>query len=237
LNDRFGHRAGDEALVQMVRTIQANLRSGDVLARLGGDEFALLLPEVEPAGAAALLARLQEVLLEAMARQNWPVTFSIGAVTYLRLFEDVDGMVQQIDTLMYRAKRNGKGRVEHLVLRDERDLPRDGRREAERRATVRVLCDRAARVRQEGQDEDAEEFAVLRDISTSGIGLHLEKPFPPDTVIVVESVSPGSRTLLARVIHVTPADGGWLHGCVLSGRLDPKGLGGWVTSELPEVSS
>jgi len=237
LNDRQGHAAGDEALLEVVAVLHRSLRGPDLLARLGGDEFGLLLPETDGVGATTLLARLQELLLEAMNRRRWPVTFSIGSVTYLRLFEDVDRMIQQIDTLMYRAKRNGKGRIEHIVIRDERDLPSDGRREADRRATIRVLCDRAARVRRMGQDEDSEEFAVLRDISTCGIGLHLEKAFPPNTVIVVESLAPGSRTLLARVVHVTPADGGWLHGCVLSGRLDSSGMGGWVTSDMPEVAS
>jgi len=165
-----------------------------------------------------------------------PITFSIGAVTHLRYFEDVDRMIQRVDTLMYRAKRKGKGRVEHTVVDHERDGGPDGDRETDRRATVRMLCDRAARVRRESQDEEHEEFAILRDISVGGVGLHLEKPFPPDTVIVVESVAPGARTLLARVVHVQPTDGGWLHGCVLSGRLDTKGFGGWLTSDVPEVA-
>jgi diguanylate cyclase (GGDEF)-like protein len=116
LNDRLGHAAGDAALIHLVRTVRAHLRGSDLLARLGGGEFALLLPETGEEGAAPLLARLQEALVHEMARRGWPVTVSIGAVTFLRPEGDVDRMVHRIDARMFAAKRKGKGRVEHAVL-------------------------------------------------------------------------------------------------------------------------
>src|SRR5205823_7996192 len=55
LNDHLGHAAGDEALVEVVKSLQPALRVADLLARLGGDEFALLLPDTAAEGALALL--------------------------------------------------------------------------------------------------------------------------------------------------------------------------------------
>src|SRR5207237_828725 len=77
LNDRFGHAAGDAALLQVVRTIHLHLRTSDLLARLGGDEFALLMPEIDADGAVLLLDRLQTMLGDEMTRSGWPVTFSV----------------------------------------------------------------------------------------------------------------------------------------------------------------
>ncbi len=138
LNDRLGHAAGDEALRCVVHTIQLHLRSADLLARLGGDEFALLLPETGTEGAAALLARLQEHLSRELRRKGWPVTLSVGAVTFLRPLGDIDLMIQRVDALMYGAKRMGKGRVEHAVVTEAEALaePKPG---IDRRATARAL--------------------------------------------------------------------------------------------------
>jgi predicted signal transduction protein with EAL and GGDEF domain len=86
-----------------------------LLARLGGDEFALLLPESGAEGASAILTRLQELLCAEMPVRGWPVTVSVGAITFLRPPRNVDLMIQCVDALMYKAKRNGKGRVEHEV--------------------------------------------------------------------------------------------------------------------------
>jgi diguanylate cyclase (GGDEF)-like protein len=231
LNDRLGHAAGDAALRHVVRTAHLHLRASDLLARLGGDEFALLLPGAGPEGAASLLARLQERLARDLASHGWPVTLSVGAITFLRPPGDVDWMVQRVDALMYGAKRKGKGRVEHEVVKEEASAPSGPWPGAERRATARVLCGRAAVVRREGAGDARLQFATLRDISAGGVGLRLGEPLPPDTVVVVEALRPGTRALLARVVRVTEEEGGWLHGCVLSTRLGTEEVRGWLAAE------
>jgi diguanylate cyclase (GGDEF)-like protein len=233
LNDRLGHAVGDEALSHVVRVVHLNLSDGGLLARLGGDEFALLLPETEAVGAIDLLGRLQEILAQEMALRGWPVTLSVGAVTFVRPPGDVDLMVRRVDALMYGAKRKGKGRVEHATVQDIREWHTGlglwtG---AERRATARAPCNRAARVRPQGQGHPREECATLRNISAGGLALHLGERFPRDTVLVVEAVSPGPRTLLVRVVRSVVQDGGWLHGCVLSNRLSAEDLCGWLGNE------
>jgi diguanylate cyclase (GGDEF)-like protein len=228
LNDRLGHAAGDKALLHVVQTIRANLRGADLLARLGGDEFALLLPEQGAEGAVALLNRLQVLLSEEMVRKGWPVTLSIGAITFLRPLWDVDQMIQQVDALMYEAKRKGKGRVEHMVVEEGQLAPPDERRLIERRAAARMLCNRTARVRRERQAENAEEFGTVRDISLGGISLYLDQPIAADSLVMVEPLSPGARVLLARVVYAAPDGRGWKHGCELAPRLNAEELGVWL---------
>ena len=223
LNDRQGHAAGDQALRCVVQTAQLHLRSSDVLARLGGDEFALLLPETGAEGSLALLGRLREALGRELARGGWAVTVSVGAVTFARPPADVDRMVQRVDALMYTAKRQGKARMEHEVADDDPDQPA-----ADRRATARELCHRTARVRREGEDAGQGEFAAVRDICPDGIGMYLETQLPEDTLVVIEPLAPGMRTLLARVRHATPDAGGWRYGCELSTRLSVEELRFWT---------
>jgi diguanylate cyclase (GGDEF)-like protein len=225
LNDRLGHAVGDEALRCVVQTIQLYLRNADLLARLGGDEFALLLPETGAEGASALLTRLQEQLGRELGRKGWPVTLSVGAVTFLRPLADIDLMIQRVDALMYGAKRKGKGRVEHAVVTEAEALadPRPG---IDRRATARALSNRTARIRREGDEQ--EEFAAVRDVSAGGIALHLDQQLPEETVLMVEPLASGARTLLARVKHAAPEDGGWRHGCELSSRLSAEELSFWL---------
>ncbi len=230
LNDRLGHAAGDAALRHVVETIHHDLAGSGLLARLGGDEFALLLPDLEPGEALALLLRLQEQLSHEMARCGWPVTLSVGAITFLRPGTDVDLMIRRIDALMYKAKRKCKGRVEHAIEREDQQ-PRPGeRRRAQRRATARVICGRTARVRGEDQEPTLEVPATVSDISAGGVGLSLEVPFLLDTVLVVEPLVPGARPLLARVVRVVPEGVRWLHGCALSHRLNAEELRGWLGS-------
>ena len=161
-----------------------------------------------------------------MARKGWPVGVSVGAVTFLRPQWDVDLMIQRVDALMYGAKKKGKGRVEHSVVQDAEDPASDTRPGIERRATARVLCNRTARIRR--QDGQGEEFAVIRDLSVAGIGLYMDQRLPADTLVLVEPLSAGARTLLARVRHTAAEGGGWRHGCELPTPLSYEELYSWL---------
>jgi diguanylate cyclase (GGDEF)-like protein len=116
INDHFGHNVGDVVLRMVGQTILRNLRSSDTVARLGGDEFAILFPETDPDAAQMVLYKIQGLLTAEMQKNAWPISFSIGAVTYVEAAESVDKMIQMADDLMYVAKRNGKNLVEHKVL-------------------------------------------------------------------------------------------------------------------------
>ena len=231
INDNLGHAAGDEVLCELVRIIQREIRVTDVLARLGGDDFALLLLDCDDVGAQTTLERIRERFAEEMAAKRWPVTLSIGAVTFPRPTRDVDAMVHQVDELMYRAKKSGKNRIVH-----ETWLSDGGTSNVlERRANARVLCDRIARVRSRDMHEGFDEFARVRDISASGVCLYFERQLPENTLLAVEPLHEcGATTILVRVLWSVEDNGGWLHECVLPNRLTGDELRYWSQEQTAE---
>lgn len=116
VNDRQGHAAGDALLRTVSRGMLANVRGMDVVARLGGDEFCLLLPESGGDASRAALGKLQERLREEVVAAGWPITFSIGAVTFESAENSADQMLERADRVMYRAKQSGKNRTEFTVV-------------------------------------------------------------------------------------------------------------------------
>ena len=116
INDELGHEAGDDLLRSVAATFLRRVRTTDLVARLGGDEFALLLPTTGSEAALALLSELFQTLRAEMEKQAWPVTFSIGAVTFIRSPASVDDLIRLVDELMYKVKREGKAGVRHEVF-------------------------------------------------------------------------------------------------------------------------
>lgn len=113
VNDHFGHAQGDEVLKLVATTAQSHLRTSDMFARLGGDEFAILLADTGQIGAQAAIPKIRLDLLEKMKDQNWPVTFSIGVVTFTKPPATVDDMLHAADELMYSVKTNNKNNVRY----------------------------------------------------------------------------------------------------------------------------
>ena len=115
MNDQFGHKIGDEILCAVARRAKSNLRKSDMLARLGGDEFVLLLPETDQDAAKIAVSKIQCALLDEMRRNDWPVTFSIGALTCLDANITTDELIKRADDLMYAVKDNGKNGIRYAV--------------------------------------------------------------------------------------------------------------------------
>jgi len=116
VNDCFGHSTGDILLRLVARTLQQNIRVTDTVARLGGDEFAILLPETGRNVAEVILQKVQNINLEIMRRHGWPVTLSIGVVTFMSPPSTVDETLRISDQLMYTAKNNGKNSIRYEVF-------------------------------------------------------------------------------------------------------------------------
>ena len=119
LNDSFGHKVGDEALIHLARVVRQHLRPQDVLARYGGEEFVILLPETTPAEAYNALTRLQRELTREFFmtdQQKVIITFSAG-LTLMRREESMQPALARADAAMYQAKQAGRNRV---VIADDK---------------------------------------------------------------------------------------------------------------------
>lgn len=109
LNDRDGHRAGDEALVSVARALAEGSRAADVAARWGGDEFVVLAPNTG-ADAAVHLAERVRTLLAGAGRAV--VTISAGVATSSPASPlAAAALVQGADAALFEAKRAGRNRV------------------------------------------------------------------------------------------------------------------------------
>ena len=114
VNDTSGRKAGDAALWHFVITLSNALRKTDVIGRLGGDEFAVLLPETGYDAARAVIARLWTDFEKEIAVQKWPITLSMGAVTFAEAPEKYDDAIKMAEELMSYIKQHGKNGVRHL---------------------------------------------------------------------------------------------------------------------------
>ncbi|HYM58659.1 MAG TPA: EAL domain-containing protein, partial [Solirubrobacteraceae bacterium] len=114
VNDSLGHPAGDELLRVLAPRLGDSLRAVDTVARFGGDEFVVLCDGVEDELEAMLLARrLAEVAETPVDVAGSPVhvTTSVG-VTVAGPDSDVETLIRDADTALYRAKGRGRGRCE-----------------------------------------------------------------------------------------------------------------------------
>jgi diguanylate cyclase (GGDEF)-like protein len=119
INDRYGHSIGDMVLRSVAQTIKSNIREIDVVARLGGDEFVILMPETDEAAAQTVVGRVHGNIMDGIRGHGWPITFSIGVVTWTTPPRTVDVMLKQADDAMYKVKNSGKNQVTHLKLSGE----------------------------------------------------------------------------------------------------------------------
>lgn len=113
VNDTHGHAEGDRLLCMVAEVLARRGRNTDVPARLGGDEFATLLVETNQEAAIAAIQGLSRELRHSMLREGWPVTFSIGVVTFCSPADSVDEMLHCADQLMYLVKHNHKDGILH----------------------------------------------------------------------------------------------------------------------------
>jgi diguanylate cyclase (GGDEF)-like protein len=115
INDTRGHAEGDTLLKLVASVLSTSVREIDTVARLGGDEFALLLPETG-GEAAVLVANKVRLRLKTSVEKNWPVTFSIGLVTYQKSPTTIDEVIGRADRLMFKAKEAGKDALHREVV-------------------------------------------------------------------------------------------------------------------------
>lgn len=113
VNDRLGHRAGDDLLKEVAAILRSRARASDVVARLGGDEFALLLTETDPSAAEPLARELVDRIRSLVGLRPYGTTASVG-VRVLRAEDvpDAEAALDLADRALYEAKRRGGDGVE-----------------------------------------------------------------------------------------------------------------------------
>jgi len=106
VNDRFGHTAGDQILVQVGRVLDGITRNGDRVYRWGGDEFAVLMPHTNLLGAVRAAERYAHAI-EQVCVKDVCVGVNIGAASLPEDTRDPAELVKLADARMYQAKRAG----------------------------------------------------------------------------------------------------------------------------------
>ena len=111
VNDLFGHRMGDQVLLQVAGEIRAQLRRSEFFARIGGDEFALVVDGADDAEIHALADRLMAVingLSVQLGEVRLSLTSSLGIAISPDHTTDALELISQADAAMYQAKDAGK---------------------------------------------------------------------------------------------------------------------------------
>ena len=106
INDTYGHKVGDQVLVDLTRTLQNETYSSEVIGRYGGEEFVILCPDTDLESAVRRAERLRHAIAKSsiggMATLN--VTSSFGVST-ARLGDTVHTLLERADACLYRARK------------------------------------------------------------------------------------------------------------------------------------
>jgi diguanylate cyclase (GGDEF)-like protein len=110
INDTHGHDFGDEVLIKIARTLVETLRASDAVARWGGEEFLLVCPNTSLESGEALAQKLRLRIRAISTSASGPISASFGVATLGN--ESIDELLKRVDEALYRAKQNGRDRVE-----------------------------------------------------------------------------------------------------------------------------
>ncbi len=110
-NDTHGHQDGDDMLRQVAEIVRRFLRASDVAVRYGGEEFLILLTETAPERALGFAEKLRSAVEDLQARGKKAVTISIGVASFPDDGDDIESIIREADTALYRCKRAGRNKV------------------------------------------------------------------------------------------------------------------------------
>ncbi len=114
INDTFGHDAGDTVLKHLATILKNNTKGSDIVARFGGEEFCIALSNIDEKSAIGFFIKLKNIISkEKVIFKNSTIkyTVSIGVTTKDKK-ENIEKLIQEADNALYRAKENGRDKVE-----------------------------------------------------------------------------------------------------------------------------
>ena len=121
VNDTYGHKVGDKVLIELAARAEKALRDKDIVARYGGEEFIIFLPEINVTQAEKVADRLRQSIstIVVYSDDNQEVRFTVSVgVSSSDISDNVDTLVKTADEALYRAKQNGRNRVEVFSQND-----------------------------------------------------------------------------------------------------------------------
>jgi diguanylate cyclase (GGDEF)-like protein len=118
VNDRFGHEAGDQALIHFAVNVRGLMRETDSFGRIGGEEFACFLPGTDIDGAVHIAERLRAAVASLhfqVGEETIPLTCSFGVVAVDAATDTPETAMQRADSALYAAKRQGRNQVQKFA--------------------------------------------------------------------------------------------------------------------------
>ena len=110
VNDKYGHKAGDEVLKQVAHRLSDAVRASDMAARLGGDEFVVLVEDIaDRDDVCDIVRKINAEIERPILLKEWgevAISTSIGVAIYPQHGEDIETLLSNADTAMYEAKRS-----------------------------------------------------------------------------------------------------------------------------------
>lgn len=111
VNDTYGHQVGDQTLIQFAKILKENIRKIDILGRWGGEEFMIICSETDFEGT----TKLAQLLCEIISKYDFPTIGNLSASFGVSIYdgdENIDKVIARADNALYKAKANGRNRVE-----------------------------------------------------------------------------------------------------------------------------
>ena len=112
INDSYGHEVGDIILKQFAKTINNSIRITDLTGRMGGEEFLVICPETDASEAAILAEKLRSIIDSLKFEIISGITASFGCAELFHGENSFNPLLSRSDKALYRAKENGRNRVE-----------------------------------------------------------------------------------------------------------------------------
>lgn len=117
INDTYGHISGDTVLKELSNILMSSVRGGDIVGRYGGEEFSIVFPDIDEQNAFQLCERIRKEVEDfnfEIGIETVKITISIGInFNELKGIINKREIIQKADEALYRAKHNGRNRVEN----------------------------------------------------------------------------------------------------------------------------